>query len=72
MWYGSKGILLAIRDEGDFFSRPETKKIFESKEFVPSTRVPPSGIGMENIYKADKVFVSTEENALYCAVIIIK
>jgi len=73
IWFGPKGILLAIRDEGSFFKNPKTKRLIESRGNIPSTRLPvgAGGDGLSEIYEsADKIFVSTSENALYVAVLV--
>lgn len=64
-WFGTQGVLLAIRDEGKFFTNAQTKELVESRVPFPSTRLTVGGDGMSVIYEADSVYVSTEENALY-------
>lgn len=66
IWLGENGIMFAFRDEGEFFSRIETKEKFESRTLIPSTSVPMSGMGLVLLYKAAKdIYVATEENTLY-------
>lgn len=64
-WIGTQGILVAVRDQGDFYRNSLAKQLVESRESIRSTRNVPSGAGMEIIYAADLIFVSTKENALY-------
>lgn len=64
-WLGSKGILFAIRDQGDFYQKEETKKLVESRIDIPGTKKDSGGWGMDIFYQADELFVSNEENTLY-------
>ena len=71
VWYGKEGLLLGVRDEGDFFSKDLTKKLIESRTQIHSTGGEESfGIGLMNyIYKdADKIFVDTNQNTLFLAI----
>ena len=71
VWYGKKGILFGIRDEGEFFSKEQTKKLIESRTQIDSTGGEKCfGIGLEGyIYKdADKIFVDTSQNTLFLAI----
>lgn len=69
-WYGKNGVLFGLRDEGDFFCKKSTKELIESRIVLPSTRKKsPGGLGLDMIYKAaDKIHVSTEQNALFVAI----
>jgi len=70
VWYGKEGILLGVRDEGDFFSKALTKNLIESRTEIPSTSGEyPFGYGVSDLYKdADKIFVDTEQNTLFVAI----
>jgi len=70
LWLGPGGILLAIRDEGNFFEREDVKRLVESRKLLPSTRKPrKSGFGMEDIYKAAEVVrVCTDMNTLFLVI----
>jgi len=71
VWFGSKGILFGIRDEGHFFRSPKVKETVEGDKDIPSsTGKPGRGTGIDLIQEADKVFVSNEENTLYAAVLL--
>lgn len=70
---GEKGIMFAFRDEGDFFTKEETKKKFESRSGISSTRIEsPSGHGIrDNLFiEAEDIVVSTNENALYVTLLV--
>jgi len=72
IFYGSEGICHGFRDEGNYFSMPETKRIFENR--IPITEFGEeveamSGfcIGVDLMYKAsDKIFVDIQQNTLFC------
>jgi len=70
LWVGRNGIIFALRDEGDFFSRTSNKKLIESRTIICSTRKKEQGgMGFKNLYKnSDKIYVSNEQNALFVAV----
>ena len=68
-WLGKNGVLFGFRDEGEFFKEQSTKKLVESRTVLESTKEDPSGFGMEYIYEADRIYVSTKENTLYLAVL---
>ncbi|MEJ0001805.1 MAG: ATP-binding protein [bacterium] len=67
IWLGSRGVLFAFRDHGDYFSRAEVKKTYESRTLVQSTRLhDPGGYGCVHLYKAaEDIVVATAENTLY-------
>ncbi len=67
VWVGNKGVLFAFRDQGDFFSKESTKKDYESRKEIVSTRVnSPSGFGTISLFEtAEVIYVATEENTLY-------
>jgi anti-sigma regulatory factor (Ser/Thr protein kinase) len=64
------GLMISIRDEGDFFTKDGNKVAVDSRTKLRSTKKNPSGEGMSLIYKADRVVVSTGENTLYLVFII--
>lgn len=70
VWLGKKGIVFAYRDEGDYFSLPSTKKAFESRTRIESTRKNQGrghgGAGTQHLFEvADKIIVAIEEKTLY-------
>jgi len=67
LWIGKKGVLFAFRDEGNFFSLPATKELYESRSFVPTTRLGGvGGGGTDLLFEVAKdILVATEENTLY-------
>lgn len=69
-WYGKRGIVFGIQDEGEFYRLSHTKSAVEAGVDLPSTRENPSGAGMDIIYEAGEVFVSTEQNALFLACLV--
>jgi|SRR3990170_7159290 len=71
VWFGSRGMLFGVKDEGSFFRSPKVKEMVEKLEDIPSSTGSASrGDGMDQIQEADKVFVSNEENTLYAAVLL--
>lgn len=66
LWFGTDGLVYYVQDEGDFYTSIENKKKVEAKITLPSTREIPGGDGMWMIYEADEIFVSTDDNAIYC------
>lgn len=72
LWFGEKGILVGFRDEGDHFSRKETKRIYENRLPVTTSRVSGiGGAGTKRLYsKAHEILVATEENTLYATYLI--
>ena len=65
-WFTEKGIILGARDEGDFYSKPETAKKFEDKFTFESTKDDPSGHGIKGFYDdSDFLRVVPEQNALF-------
>jgi len=70
-WLGDNGVLFGVRDQGNFFTKQSTKELIESRTRLKSTRdwgSGPSGLGLDAVFEADDLFVSTEENTLYLAV----
>lgn len=68
LWLGEQGALFAWRDEGNFFSKAETKQLFESRTPIPSTRtLNPSGFWTGELLprSAKDIHVAVEENTLY-------
>ncbi len=61
-WFGTEGLVYYVQDEGDFYTSIENKEKIESKSF----RVIPESDGIDFIYEADEIFVSTDENAIFC------
>lgn len=62
---GENGILMAFKDEGDFYTTQEAKNHVEQKIPYPSKRLGTAGVGMKYIFQADALIVAIEENALY-------
>jgi len=69
LWFGRNGVLFGIQDERDFFRKQSTKELVELQAVFASTGEDSCGIGMTNIYQADEVHVSTEENVLYVVIL---
>ncbi len=67
IWFGQKGVTLAFRDEGDYFSRPEIKQRYENRESNPTTRsTGVGGHGTKGLKKyANSILVATDQNTLY-------
>lgn len=71
-WFNEKGIILGIKDEGNFYSKIETAEKFQRKEIFTSTKEIPSGLGLQQIYyEADFLEVVTEKNSLFTGFIFI-
>ncbi len=71
VYYGKEGVLFGIQDEGEFFSKKQTKKLIESRVKIESTGEEGClGIGLEGyIYKnSDKILVDTNQNTLFLAI----
>ena len=69
-WFGENGILFGFRDEGKFYSKWKIKELVESRTHILSTDPEGCNAGMEHIYQADSIHVSTTENTLYVVVMI--
>lgn len=62
--FGTAGFIIGVRDEGDFYRQPKTKRLLETRQPIPSTSTPPSGLGT-SCYLAEvpsRVFIDTTEN----------
>ncbi len=66
IWFGKKGIIIGIRDEGDFYTLDSTRVAFEERQAIPSTKEDPSGHGTEIFCEhADYPVVRQDQNALF-------
>ncbi|MBR9701700.1 hypothetical protein GOV13_02145 [Candidatus Pacearchaeota archaeon] len=71
LFLGDKGLCHGFKDFGDYFKSPEVKRQWESKEFIPSTKVKPDGpynVGTSNILRTlvDYFEVDNSQGALFC------
>lgn len=66
-WLTEEGVVVGIRDEGDFYSREETREKIEQKTRILSTKEIPSGSGISRcLYNySDFLRVVPEQNALF-------
>lgn len=65
-WITETGIVVGVRDEGVFYSKPETKELFEQKHRFESTKDNPSGLGIIGFYDdADFLEVVPPMNAIF-------
>lgn len=71
-WFGNKGVLFALKDEGSFYGVPSVKEKIENRQKIESTRLnDPGGDGIDEMYQwADEIFVDVEEKALYISYIL--
>jgi anti-sigma regulatory factor (Ser/Thr protein kinase) len=65
-WLNIQGIIIGIKDEGEFYSRPEIFEKIQQKGWFASTKEEPSGRGIEGLYgDSDFLYVAPEQNALF-------
>jgi hypothetical protein len=64
-WFGEKGALIGIRDEGDFYQRASIRAAINLRKRLPSGKNPSD---FDIIYEADNVSIS--DGALFVTVLI--
>lgn len=47
--YGERGVVLGVKDEGDFYRRSSTKEQLEARQLIDSTSEPPGGFGTRHL-----------------------
>jgi len=70
VWFGRKGMIYGVRDEGDFYSLQFNKEKVETRQVIPSQKDDIPHPGMKCIYDADKLYVDVEQNTLFVAVLL--
>ncbi len=72
--FGTKGVVLGIRDGGAFLRTANTKERLERREIIPSTSIVASihGYGLDVIYSSnpDVLYVEVETGTLYFVILI--
>lgn len=75
IWFGKTKIMLAFRDEGNFYSKTKTRERVDAREMIepdPNDGLEHNGCGLDILYDLDEIFVDTQSNTLYLVHTLVK